>query len=78
MPGNYEEAISIENAIQKMVRRHYLLPAIQRKFTWSTSQIEVLFDSIMRGYPINTFMFWEVTDANVKRNFRFYQYLEKY
>ena len=78
MPGNYEEAISIENAIQKMVRRHYLLPAIQRKFTWSTSQIEVLFDSIMRGYPINTFMFWEVTDANVKSNFRFYQFLEKY
>jgi len=78
MPGEYEKAISIERAIRNIVDRSYLLPAIQRKFTWSTSQIEVLFDSIMRGYPINTFMFWEVTDAAVKSNFRFYQFLEKY
>ena len=78
MSGEYEKAISIGKAIQNIVSRRYLLPAIQRKFTWSTSQIEVLFDSIMRGYPINTFMFWEVTDAEVKTNFRFYQFLEKY
>ena len=78
MSGEYEKAISIGKAIQNIVSRRYLLPAIQRKFTWSTSQIEVLFDSIMRGYPINTFMFWEVTDADVKSNFRFYQFLEKY
>jgi hypothetical protein len=78
MSGDYEKAISIGKAIQNIVSRQYLLPAIQRKFTWSTSQIEVLFDSIMRGYPINTFMFWEVTDPEVKSNFRFYQFLEKY
>jgi hypothetical protein len=78
MSGEYERAISIGKSIQNIVSRRYLLPAIQRKFTWSTSQIEVLFDSIMRGYPINTFMFWEVTDAEVKSNFRFYQFLEKY
>lgn len=78
MPGEYEKAISIEQSIKNIVSRRYLLPAIQRKFTWSTSQIEVLFDSIMRGYPINTFMFWEVSDAEVKTNFRFYQFLEKY
>ncbi|RPE15425.1 DUF262 domain-containing protein [Burkholderia pseudomallei] len=78
MSGEYEKAITIEKAIQNVVGRRYLLPAIQRKFTWSTSQIEVLFDSIMRGYPINTFMFWEVTDSEVKANFRFYQFLEKY
>jgi Protein of unknown function DUF262 len=78
MAGEYEKAISIEKAINNIVARRYLLPAIQRKFTWGTSQIEVLFDSIMRGYPINTFMFWQVTDAGVKDNFRFYQFLEKY
>ncbi len=78
MPGEYEKAISIEQSIKNIVSRRYLLPAIQRKFTWSTSQIEVLFDSIMRGYPINTFMFWEVSDTEVKTNFRFYQFLEKY
>ena len=64
MPGDYEKAITIEKAIQNVVGRRYLLPAIQRKFTWNSDQICVLFDSIMRGYPINTFMFWEVKDAS--------------
>ncbi|HYR05852.1 MAG TPA: DUF262 domain-containing protein [Gallionella sp.] len=78
MPGDYEKAITIESAMKNIVGRRYLLPAIQRKFTWSTSQICVLFDSIMRGYPINTFMFWEVKDQEVKSSIRFYQFLEKY
>ena len=76
MAGEYEKAITIEKAINNIVQRHYLLPAIQRKFTWSSSQICVLFDSIMRGYPINTFMFWEVREPEVKKSFRFYQFLE--
>ena len=78
MAGDYEKAISIEDAMRNIVARKYLLPAIQRNFTWSSSQIEVLFDSIMRGYPINTFMFWYVTDKEVKQSFRFYQFLERY
>ncbi len=78
MPGEYEKAITIEKAIHEIINRRYLLPAIQRKFTWSDSQICVLFDSIMRGYPINTFMFWEVRDNSVKKSFRFYQFLDRY
>lgn len=78
MPGDYEKAVTIESAIKNIVERRYLLPAIQRKFTWDTSQICVLFDSIMRGYPINTFMFWEVKDQEVKRSIRFYQFLERF
>ena len=79
MPGEYEKAITIEKAIKQIVARRYLLPAIQRKFTWSSSQICVLFDSIMRGYPINTFMFWEIEkDSEVRTDFRFYQFLEQY
>ena len=33
MAGEYEKAI------HQIVNRRYLLPAIQRKFTWSSSQI---------------------------------------
>ena len=78
MPGEFEKAITIEKAIHEIINRRYLLPAIQRKFTWSDSQICVLFDSIMRNYPINTFMFWEVRDDSVKEAFSFYQFLERY
>ncbi|EPF4815080.1 DUF262 domain-containing protein, partial [Klebsiella pneumoniae] len=56
MAGQYEKAITIKQAIDSINLRHYLLPAIQRKFVWSSRQICLLFDSIMRDYPINSFM----------------------
>ncbi len=41
------------------------LPNIQRPFVWSEEQIERLFDSIMREYPISTLLVWK-TKASVK------------
>jgi uncharacterized protein with ParB-like and HNH nuclease domain len=41
------------------------LPNIQRPFVWSKEQIEKLFDSILREYPINTLLIWK-TKAQVK------------
>lgn len=41
------------------------LPNIQRPFVWSKEQIEKLFDSILREYPINTLLIWK-TKAPVK------------
>lgn len=40
-------------------------------------QIETLFDSLMRDYPIGTFLFWQV-DSNKIRDFEFYEFLDKY
>jgi uncharacterized protein with ParB-like and HNH nuclease domain len=42
----------------------YFLPAIQREFVWHPDQIIKLFDSIMRGYPISSFLFWELKAEN--------------
>lgn len=70
--------ITIKDAIDNIIDRTYLLPAIQRKFVWSSDQIEVLFDSIMRGYPINSFMLWEVKENKIKNEFKFYQFLTEY
>ena len=53
MAGQYEKAITIKQAIDSINLRHYLLPAIQRKFVWSSSQICLLFDSIMRKKQYN-------------------------
>lgn len=78
MPGDYEKAISIKDAIDAINNRDFLLPAIQRKFIWSSNQICVLFDSIMRGYPINTFMMWEITDESIKNSYKFYEFLKYY
>lgn len=78
MSSGFVNPITIKDAIDNIVDRTYLLPAIQRKFVWSSDQIEVLFDSIMRGYPINSFMFWEVKESKIKNEFKFYQFLTEY
>jgi len=78
MSSGFVTPITIKEAIDNIVDRTYLLPAIQRKFVWSSDQIEILFDSIMRGYPINSFMFWEVKDDKIKNQFKFYQFLTEF
>ncbi len=72
------KATTINDALTNIASSKYLLPAIQRKFVWKSEQIEKLFDSIMQGYPINTFMFWKITDSNIKNNHKFYDFLLHY
>ncbi|MUK27385.1 DUF262 domain-containing protein [Aliivibrio fischeri] len=73
----YQTPITIKTAIDNIRKRHYLLPSIQREFVWDTDQIETLFDSLMRDYPISTFLFWKVDKKKIK-DFQFYEFLSKY
>lgn len=38
----------------------FFLPALQREFVWTEEQVCALFDSLMRRYPISSFLFWQV------------------
>ncbi|MFD2939702.1 DUF262 domain-containing protein [Flavobacterium notoginsengisoli] len=38
------------------------LPSVQRGFVWKPKQIEDLWDSILRGYPIGSFLFSKTTN----------------
>lgn len=73
----YQTPITIKSAIDQIRKRRYVLPSIQREFVWGTEQIEQLFDSLMRGYPISTFLFWKVDKHKIK-DFQFYEFLNKY
>ena len=42
------------------LNRDFFIPGIQRPYDWEPERIVKLFDSLMRGYPINAFMFWEL------------------
>lgn len=53
----------------------YFLPAIQREFVWKPQQIMQLFDSIMRGYPISSFLFWELKPEN-RDKWEAYKFIE--
>ncbi len=74
---SYQTAKTIKEVIQEIRKQHYVLPSIQREFVWSTNQIETLFDSLMRHYPIGTFLFWKVDKDKIK-DFQFYEFLKKY
>ena len=71
-------SMTVCEALQGIGGGTILLPAIQRKFVWHWRQIEALFDSLMQGYPINTFMFWRVSSPAAKTNFRYYRVLDHY
>ncbi len=69
----FQIPITIYQAIQHIQNREYVLPAIQREFVWPTHRIERLFDSLMRNYPIGSFLFWEVRSESI-RKFQFYDF----
>lgn len=74
---SFQAPITISDAIEKIGSNHFLLPAIQREFIWSHSKIEWLFDSIMRNYPISSFLFWNVEESTAK-GYRFYKFISEY
>jgi len=78
MPNGFQQPITIKEAIDNINARKYLLPAIQRQFVWTEEQIELLFDSIMRDYPINSFMTWKIFDNTIKSSYKFYEFLREY
>ena len=74
---SFQTPITISDAIEKIDSNQFLLPAIQREFIWNHSKIEWLFDSIMRNYPISSFLFWKV-EEDTSKGYRFYKFINEY
>ncbi len=67
------ESMSIRKAVQMIEERKLLLPHIQRPFVWkqdrTNNQVKRFMDSIMRGYPFGTLLFWRTRDDIQVRRF---------
>jgi len=74
---SFQTPISIAKVIENIQTNNYILPAIQREFIWNDNQIERLFDSLMRGYPIGSFLFWKIKPDNLS-DFQFYRFMNHY
>lgn len=57
---------TIKDLIYERIGRNTFLPAIQREYVWKPYQVEKLFDSIMCGYPISSFLFWKIREEKKK------------
>jgi hypothetical protein len=73
----YKPGGTIAEALVRIQNKSYVLPAIQREFVWKPEQIERLFDSLMQGYPIGTFLFWKV-ESKTSGKFKFYDFVLNY
>src|SRR5947208_7886920 len=71
------ESIDIKKVIDDIDHNKVFLPALQRKFVWSKQQIQLLFDSLMRNYPIGTFLFWKL-HRKTAESYVFYEFLKEY
>ena len=68
---------TIKNMVVDIESNKVFLPALQRKFVWGKHQIELLFDSLMRNYPIGTFLFWNLK-RETAQSYVFYEFLKEY
>ncbi|MDD9821111.1 MAG: DUF262 domain-containing protein [Nitrospira sp.] len=71
------ERLSVKDTIDAIDRKSFLLPALQRSFVWKPDQVRKLFDSLMKDYPIGSFLFWKVEGKNI-REYQFYEFICKY
>jgi Protein of unknown function DUF262 len=59
------------------INRSYFLPAIQRPYVWQPNQIIALFDSLLKGYPISSFLFWEIRPER-RSDWEIYKFIENF
>ena len=74
---SFQTPLTIKEAIENIENNKFLLPSIQREFVWEHTKIEWLFDSLMRNYPISSFLLWQV-ESEVKKGYKFYKFISKY
>lgn len=74
---SFQTPITVKDVVENIHKKKYLLPAIQREVVWSTDQIERLYDSLMRDYPVGSFLFWHVERKNTKK-YQFYEFMRDY
>ena len=77
MRVGFQLPITIADAVKRVQVGDLVLPAIQREFVWEDSQIIRLFDSVLRGYPIGSFLSWKVA-PHTATDFRFYGFIKNY
>lgn len=61
--------MTIMTLLNQIKNGDIVLPAIQRDFVWDEGRIEMLLDSIMRGYPVGIVLLWETYEPIQYRKF---------
>src|SRR5438067_326994 len=57
------------------INTNWYLPALQREFVWNSERICNLFDSLMRSYPISSFLLWRVPES-AREDLEVYRFID--
>lgn len=68
---------TVSDIIDNYINDSTYLPAIQREFVWNPDQICKLFDSLMCGYPISSFLFWRIREED-KKTWNAYEFVRDF
>jgi len=74
------ESETIRKIVEQLINQEggFFLPNIQRHFVWKEEQIEKLFDSIMREYPIGSLLVWKTkSEINLRDFIKNYSFGDK-
>ncbi len=67
------DTIYLEDLLDDVADGKYKIPVFQRDFVWKSSQMLELFDSILKGYPIGSLLFWNTKEKyNIRQEIGLY------
>ena len=60
--------IKIQELIDEIRNKDLVLPEFQREYVWTKDQAKKLMDSLIKGYPIGSFLFWKTNNSPDLKN----------
>ena len=57
------EHCTIENIMQDARGGQIKIPQFQRRYVWSVSDCAKLLDSILKGYPVGSLIYWKTKET---------------
>jgi hypothetical protein len=61
----------IQALVDMLLNRELLLPEMQRKYVWRSTQVRDLLDSIYRDYPSGSILIWETDEVPIVKTHSF-------
>src|ERR1051325_5491463 len=56
------ETITIREIVDQVLRGQIRIPAFQRGFVWEPDRVAYLMDSIYKGFPFGSLLFWRTKE----------------
>jgi uncharacterized protein with ParB-like and HNH nuclease domain len=60
--------MKINELLSDIEKKDLVLPEFQREYVWNRDQAKKLMDSLMKGYPVGSLLFWKTDNPPELKN----------